>query len=548
MSATSIIQPFERALQAIGVLDPIPLNVEIPKISSHGDLSVTVAMLLAKKLGKPPRTIAQEIVSHLQFDEGIISSVEIAGPGFINLRYAPGFYHKSLTSMTAEGEAYGKTDSGKGRKVNVEYVSANPTGLLHIGHGRNTAIGDTVANLLTWTGHEVTREYYFNNAGNQMNNLALSIHARYRQASGDTDYPFPEDGYHGAYIQIIADEMLAQHGTALLEKSKENLEKFRQAGEQWCFAAIMKTLQKMNVHQDVYFNEDSLYTDGKVQQVIDDLRARDLAYDKDGAVWIALSKIDEKLTDRVIVKSTGEATYRLPDIAYHREKLSRGFDFIVDIFGADHIATIPDVMAGVQALGLDASKIKVLIYQFVTLTENGEQVKMSKRTGKSYTLDDLIDELGADVVRFFFIMRGNNTQLEFDLSLAREQSDRNPVFYLQYAHARMASIFANAVEKGIGTSDQADVSLLQHPAEYELIKTLQRFPEQIRRAAQNLEPQMLVEYLREAASCFHAFYHDCPIMKADDELRRARFALLKIAKIVLGNGLRILGVSAPEKM
>ena len=282
--------------------------------------------------------------------------------------------------------------------------------------------------------------------------------------------------------------------------------------------------------------------------MIDDLRSRDLAYDKDGAVWIALSKIDEKLTDRVIVKSTGEPTYRLPDIAYHRDKLNRGFDLIVDIFGADHIATIPDVMAGVQALGLDASKIKVLIYQFVTLTENGEQVKMSKRTGKSYTLDDLIDELGADVVRFFFIMRGINTHLEFDLSLAREQSDRNPVFYLQYAYARMASILSNAAEKGISTTEAVDYALLNHPAEYELIKTLQRFPEQIRRAAQNLEPQMLVEYLREAASCFHTFYHDCPIMKADDTLRSARFGLLKIAKTVLHNGLTILGVSAPDKM
>ncbi len=548
MITTYIVQPFENALQAIGVHEPVQLNFEIPKVASHGDLSVNIAMLLAKKLSKPPRTIAQDILSHLTFEDGIISSVEIAGAGFINLRYAAGFYEKALAQMASFGEAFGASDVGNGMKVNVEYVSANPTGLLHIGHGRNTAIGDTVANLLTWTGHEVTREYYFNNAGNQMNNLALSIYARYRQASGDSDFPFPEDGYHGTYIQIIADEMLALHGNSLLENSKENLEKFRLAGEQWCFAAIMKTLQKMNVRQDVYFNEDSLYSDGKVQQVIDDLRSRDLAYDKDGAVWIALSKIDEKLTDRVIVKSTGEPTYRLPDIAYHRDKLNRGFDLIVDIFGADHIATIPDVMAGVQALGLDASKIKVLIYQFVTLTENGEQVKMSKRTGKSYTLDDLIDELGADVVRFFFIMRGINTHLEFDLSLAREQSDRNPVFYLQYAYARMASILSNAAEKGISTTEAVDYALLNHPAEYELIKTLQRFPEQIRRAAQNLEPQMLVEYLREAASCFHTFYHDCPIMKADDTLRSARFGLLKIAKTVLHNGLTILGVSAPDKM
>ncbi|MBK9247478.1 MAG: arginine--tRNA ligase [Ignavibacteria bacterium] len=543
-----IALPFEKALQAIGVQEHVQLNFEIPKVSSHGDLSVNIAMVLAKKLGKSPRIIAQEILDNLTFEPNIISSVEIAGAGFINLKYGPGFYIHALSKILLLGETFGKSDEGTGKKVNVEYVSANPTGLLHIGHGRNTAIGDTVANLLTWTGHEVVREYYFNNAGNQMNNLALSVYARYRQAAGDVDYAFPEDGYHGSYIRQIADELVIQYGNSLGENSKENLEICKLAGEKWCFAAIMKTLQKMNVHQDVFFNEDSLYHDGKVQRVIDDLRAAKLAYDQDGAVWIALSKLDEKLTDRVIVKSSGEPTYRLPDIAYHRDKLERGFDQIVDIFGADHIATIPDVMAGVQALGLDSSKIKVLIYQFVTLTENGEQVKMSKRTGNSYTLDDLIDELGADVVRFFFIMRGVNTHLEFDLALAREQGDRNPVFYLQYAHARITSIFTNAAENGISNTGSVDFSLLNHPAEYNLIKTLLRFPEQIKKSAQNLEPQILVEYLREVASCFHVFYHECPIMKAENELRSARLSLLKITKITLRNGLSILGVSAPDKM
>jgi arginyl-tRNA synthetase len=543
-----IIKPFEIALQAIGVDGNVPLAFDIPKIPSHGDLSTNISMLLAKKLGKSPRVIAQEIIEHLSFEIGIVDNFEIAGAGFINVRFGARYYELALAEMATHGTSYGRTTVGKGLKVNVEYVSANPTGLLHIGHGRNTAIGDTVANLLEWTGHEVTREYYFNNAGNQMNNLALSIRARYHHKAGENDYPFPEDGYHGTYIQLIADELWVQHGNSLMGENKETLEQFRLAGEKWCFAAIMRTLVKMNVKQDVFYNEDSLYTTGKVAKVIEDLRSAELAYDKDGAIWIALSKLDEKLTDRVIVKSSGEPTYRLPDIAYHRDKIERGFDMIVDVFGADHIATIPDVMAGVKALGLDSSKIKVLIYQFVTLTENGEQVKMSKRTGKSYTLDDLIEELGADVVRFFFIMRGINTHLEFDLSLAREQSDRNPVFYLQYAHARISSVFANAAVKEISTLGNVEYSLLNHKAEWELIRSLQRFPEAIKRASNQLEPQMMVEYLREVASCFHTFYHECPIVRAEENLRSARFALLEITRVVLNNGLKILGISAPEKM
>ncbi|MBI3258613.1 MAG: arginine--tRNA ligase [Ignavibacteriae bacterium] len=543
-----IIKPFETALKTIGVEDVSILAFDIPKVAAHGDLSTNIAMLLAKKLGKPPRTIAQEIIEKLSFEAGIVSNFEIAGAGFINVRFGAGYYELALTQISKQHGDYGRTTTGKGLKVNVEYVSANPTGLLHIGHGRNTAIGDTVANLLEWTGHEVTREYYFNNAGNQMNNLALSIRARYHHKAGESDFPFPEDGYHGTYIQLIADEIWELHGSSLLDDSKETLELFRSAGEKWCFAAIMRTLDKMNVKQDVYYNEDSLYTTGKVKKVIEDLGVAGLSYDKDGAIWIALSKIDEKLTDRVIVKSSGEPTYRLPDIAYHRDKIERGFDLIIDILGADHIATIPDVMAGVKALGLDSSKIKVLIYQFVTLTENGEQVKMSKRTGKSYTLDDLIEELGADVVRFFFIMRGINTHLEFDLSLAREQSDRNPVFYLQYAHARISSIFANAAGKEISTLGNVNFSLLNHTAEWQLIRSLQRFPEAIKRASNQLEPQMIVEYLREVASSFHTFYHECPIVRAEENLRSARFKLLEITRIVLNNGLKILGISAPDKM
>lgn len=538
---------FQQALLSIGAENQT-IAFERPKVSDHGHLSTNIAMVLAKQLKKKPQDIATELISTLNLDDNVIHSVEIAGAGFINIKFKPKAFHEIMKEMLGKKEMYGSTNTGSGKKANVEYVSANPTGKLHLGHGRNAAIGDTVSNLLEWSGYSVTREYYFNNAGNQMNMLSKSIFARYQHLIGNTDYPFPEDGYHGDYIQEIATKAYSIHGKSLEVETPHNLEICKKLGEDWCFASILETLQKMNIRQDTYFNEDTLFTDGTISSLLKELQSNNLSYEKDGATWLRFSEIDESLTDRVIVKSTGEPTYRLPDIAYHRTKFDRGYDLIVDIFGADHIATIPDVKAGVKALGYDVSKLKVLIYQFVTLWDNGEQVKMSKRSGKSYTLDELIEEVGADVVRFFFIMRGAQTQLEFDLQIAREQNDKNPVYYLQYVHARICSLLLQLEEQSINVETNPDLSSLLHTSEITLIQTLSRFEEATSRAALLLEPQIIAEYLREVASAFHSFYHDCRILGTEQMIMNSRIQLALLTKTVIKNGLTILGITSPEKM
>lgn len=537
---------FKESFSKIGIPDDFELIFEYPKNPEHGDMACNSAMQLARVLKKKPLLIAQEIIQNLEYDNEIIQSIEIAGPGFINIKFSNGFYSIVLDELNKKGEKIGQQNIGEGKKVNVEYVSVNPTGLLHLGHGRNACIGDTVANLYDWLGYDVVREYYFNNAGNQMNNLAKSIFARYKQLE-DESYPFPEDGYHGEYVITIAEKLKNEVCNSLKEESKDNLDKCRLFGEKWCFEKIQKTLARLDIKQDVYYNEDSLYKEGKINDLLNTLKEKDLVYEKEDAKWLRLSKLGLE-QDRVIVKSTGEPTYRLPDIAYHIEKFKRNFDVLVDVFGSDHIATIPDVMATVKSLGYDTDKIKVLIHQFVTLMEEGKQVKMSKRTGKSYTLDDLLDEVGADVVRFFLIMRSISTHLEFDLSLAREQSDKNPVFYLQYAHARISSLFAKFEETDKQLPETVNLKLLQDNAEIGLIKQLMNFEENIQHAANKHEPHVLAEYLRETASKFHLFYHDCPILKAEDDLMFARLKLAEITKRVIHNGLMILGVSAPDKM
>lgn len=544
------IEPFfEDALNKLGILDKIDISFETPNNAEHGSLSTNIAMRLTKILKKNPKQIAEDIISALEIDTKIIERVEIAGPGFINLRYTNMFYAESLSKIATLGESYGKQKSGAGKKVNVEYVSANPTGLLHLGHGRNAAVGDTIANLYEWMGYNVTREYYFNNAGNQMQMLAKSIYARYMHLLGFSDTEFPEKGYFGDYVIEIAKELVKIHSDKLTAGTYQDLSLIKKHGENWCFEKIRNTLKLMNIKQDVFFNEDSLYKDGKISELIDELKAKELAYEKDGALWLSFTKLglDE---DRVIVKSSGEPTYRLPDIAYHREKFRRGFDLIIDIFGSDHIATVPDVLAGVKSLGYDSSKVKVIVHQFVTLTENGEQVKMSKRSGKAYTLDELLDEVGADVVRFFLLMRNFNTHLEFDLSLAREQSEKNPVFYLQYANARISSIFEKAKKEGINVSlsGNIDYHLLNTNAEINLIKQLLKFPEKIKNACDKADPPIITEYLRETAQTFHSFYHECRIIGEEQALMLARLSLAKVAKTVIKNGLTILGVSAPDRM
>lgn len=543
----SYIQPLlEAALAKIGAPAETEIVLEKPKQADHGDLATSVALGLARALKKAPRAIAEDLVAALETDDASISAIEIAGPGFINFRFTPQFFQNRLGEISRAGADYGRSEYGQGMKTNVEYVSANPTGPLHPGHGRNAALGDTIANILSWTGYDVTREYYFNNAGNQMRNLALSIHARYLELLG-RDVEFPENGYHGEYIYDIARKAVEEHGDACAEPTEEHLDVMRGLGEQWNFEVIKKTMDSLSLHHDVYFNESSLYKDGKIQETIDELGKLGRTYEKEGALYIKLEDLGRD--NRVIVKSSGEPTYRLPDIAYHMEKLRRGFNLIIDVLGADHIDAVPDVMAAVGMLGGDPSKIRPVIHQMVSFVEDGQQVKFSKRSGKAFTLDSLIEELGADVVRFFFIMRGSSTHLEFDLDLAREQSDKNPVFYLQYAHARISGVLRHAESEGVRIDPEASLEPLVADEEIALIKVMLAFQETLERAARDLEPQIVTEYLRELAAAFHKFYHEHRIIGANTDAERdARLRILGMAKIVFGNGLRILGVAAPESM
>jgi arginyl-tRNA synthetase len=539
------------ALSSLDYLSGAKIVLEKPKLEAHGDLTTNIALTLAKSRGKNPRALAQEIIGALRLEPATVAKVEIAGPGFINFRFTDLYFTGQLGTIVREGVAFGRSEIGGGKKTQVEFVSANPTGPLSVGHGRQAAIGDTIANLLQWTGHTVTREYYYNNAGRQMRMLGESTYARYRQLF-DASYPFPEDGYRGEYIVEIAEALKTEQGDTILAGEREDaLTRCKNFAERQLFEEIKRVLARMGVVHDVFYNEDSLYSLGKIKEVVDELRAKGLAYDKDGAVWFKATDLGQD-QDRVIVKSTGEPTYRLPDIAYHREKYKRGFELIVDIFGADHIATIPDVLAGLKALGYNPESVKVVIHQFVTLLKDGEQVKMSKRTANFVTLGELLDWVGSDAVRFFFLMRSVSSHLEFDINLAKEQSESNPVYYLQYAHARIASIirFAESQAASVEPSKAQTItsSLLKEPAEVALVKIMLEFPETVEMTCMSFEPHRLTNYLKDVATAFHRFYHEHRVVIEDKNLSAARLALCVATKTVLANGFKILGISAPEQM
>ena len=519
------------------------IQIEKPNQPDHGDAATNVAMMLARPLKNNPRKIAEQIVEELDYDSKRITSVEIAGPGFINFRYAETYLYDELETILQQSSSFGKSDSRKGKRVLVEFVSANPTGPLTVGHGRNAVLGDTVARLLEWTGAKVDREYYFNNAGRQMRVLGESVKARYLQALGK-DAEFPEGGYEGEYIKDIAGELVDEHGENLVES--EEVTPFKEKAESLIFKDIQQTLQRMNIEMDSFFNEHDLYDDGSIEETVEAFRKKGLAYDKDGATWFKTTDFG-KDKDTVLVKSSGEPTYRLPDIAYHANKLDRGYDLCIDIFGADHIDTYPDVLSGIEALGYDTSKVDVVVYQFVTIVKDGKPFKMSTRKANFVTLDELMDEVGSDVTRFFFLMRSPNTHLEFDIAQAKEAGEKNPVFYLQYAHARIHSILRK-VEEQYSFDKDLELGLLDHESEINLIKSLIRFPEMIQSAAESREPHRLINYLDDLASHFTTFYHDCRILGEEEALVQARAALARAVAQVLANGLGILGISAPEQM
>lgn len=536
----------QKALSGLEISELPEIQLESPKVAEHGDVSTNIAMLLAKPLRQNPRAIAQQLLDAMPLDPQVLEAIEIAGPGFINFRFAKEYVYQQLRAIIEEGSDFGKTTSRKGQRVQIEFVSANPTGPLTVGHGRNAVLGDTIARLLEWTGASVDREYYFNDAGRQMRVLGQSVQARYQQLLGQS-IELPEGGYEGAYIIDIAQGIVDQYGKEWEEK---DWEAFKKVAQEAIFTDISHTLERMNIHMDSFFNEFDLYENGDIEKVLAALKEKGLVYEADGATWFKTTEFGKE-KDTVLVKSTGEPTYRLPDIAYHANKLDRGYDECVDVFGADHIATYPDVLSALQALGYDEQRIRVIVYQFVTLVKDGQPFKMSTRKANFVTLDELMDEVGSDVTRFFFLMRSPNTHLEFDIGQAKEAGEKNPVFYLQYAHARIHSILRKAADEyGIPPESPTLEQLkpLVHSSELTLMKTLFKLPKAIAGAADANEPHRLINYLNDVATDFTSFYHDCRIMGVEQECAQARVLLARQTARVLSNGLGILGIHAPEQM
>ena len=524
-----------------------PIQVVPAKQPEYGDFASNAALMLAGPLQRPPRELAARIQAMLRDPDGAIERVEIAGPGFINIFLAHARWHDLLIRILREQERFG-FGGDPGERVQVEFVSANPTGPLTIGHGRNAVLGDAIVRLLEATGHEVTREYYFNDGGRQMRVLGESLRARYQQQLG-REAELPEDGYQGEYLCEIARTLAREQGDAWLDA---DWTRFKQAAEGAIFKDIRKTLERLEIHFDVYFNEHTLYADGHVETTLSDLRATGLVYEADGAVWLRTKELGLE-RDRVLLKSSGEPTYLLPDIAYHREKFRRGFERIIDVLGPDHIEQFPYVKAALGALGYPADDLEVVVYQWVNLRRGTELVKMSTRAASFVTVDEVVDEVGADVFRFFMLERRADTHFDFDLDLAKERSERNPVFKIQYAHARLCSIERVALEREVELPEPEDICFarLQSPQELELVKRLERYPETLLHAARAREPQEVARYLLALATAFHSYVSDSTrhrVLSDDKELSVARLALVRAVRITLGNGLGRVGISAPERM
>lgn len=526
--------------------------VEYPKFEGQGDFATNAAMVISgvekKASGRKinPRQVAEQLVSVMGMTSELYDKVEIAGPGFVNFFIRESVWQSVVPEVCARKESFGRAAEKKGKRALVEFVSANPTGPLSVGHGRQAVLGDAIARLLQASGFDVEREYYYNDAGRQMRVLGESTRARYLELLG-LPHQFPEDGYQGQYIYDIARGLVEKSGDSL--KDTADVTPFKEAAEKAIFADIDQTLKRLDIAFDTYYNEHSLYENGLVDDVVSALREKGLVYEKEGAVWFKTTEFGQE-QDRVIIKSSGEPTYRLPDIAYHREKFKRGYDWMVDIFGSDHIATVPDVLAGVKALGYDESKVTVVLHQFVTLMRDGQQVKMSTRKANFVTVDELLDEVGVDAARFFFLMRKADSQLEFDLDLATKQSQENPVYYVQYGHARLASIARQAEEKGVkaGELAAAQLSLLTSPEEQKILKAIAAYPALVQDAAAELAPHKIVYFLQELAALFHSYYNKHKVLSDDAALSSARLWFCESLRVVFHNGLVLLGMSAPEQM
>ena len=557
--------------------EPLPaVTLDLPKRPEWGDLASTVAMSLASSEQRSPQDVAQIILENLDQREAIFDRVEIVRPGFLNMTVKRDLWLEVLLEIEEQGEAYGRTDVGKGRRVLVEYVSANPTGPLHVGHGRGAAVGQAIANLLTEAGYDVVREYYINDAGRQMKLLGASVYARYQELNGRT-VSFPEGGYRGSYIETVAAQVQERVGATLLNGPTEQAEqRCRELAYQELLELIRQDLRSFGIEFNSWFSEASLLSSGSVEKTLEELRKRDLLFEQDRALWFRSSAFgDEK--DRVVRKQDGEYTYLASDITYHRDKLLRGYDLLIDVWGADHHGYIPRMEAVVQAYGHPKDRLRVVLVQMVNLMRGGKRIEMSKRAGEFITMREVMDEVGVDAAKFFFLMRRSDTHLDFDLELAKQQSAENPVYYVQYAHARIASLFRVAHERGIPVPkpSETDLGLLTHPDEFSVIRKLSSYPSVIQASAAALEPHRLTFYLQELAVLLHTFYYKHRIMPPAAEvdapdaerfvtdtgapvarysepvtpgLTAARLALMREVQRVIRNGLRILGISAPDRM
>ncbi len=538
-----------RAARAGGAPQDFGPLIERPRDPAFGDWTTNAAMVLAKDLRKKPRDIAAALLSALDSGRAGLSGAEIAGPGFINFRVATDRIARGLSALVTAGEAFGAASTGAGRAVNVEFVSANPTGPLHVGHGRQAALGDAIASVLERTGWKVTREFYYNDAGAQIDNLALSVQARIRQLRG-RDVPIPEGGYHGEYIKEIAERFVAEQPGA---DAADDVNAVRAFAVRELRKEQDRDLQAFGVRFDIYSLESSLYSEGKVEETIRLLKAAGHTYEKDGAVWLRTTEYgDDK--DRVVLRSEekgGAPTYFVPDVAYHVTKWQRGFTRAINVQGADHHSTVTRVRVGLQALdmGIPAGYPEYVLHQMVTVMKGGEEVKISKRAGSYVTVRDLIDEVGRDAVRYFLLMRKGDSQLVFDVDLARAQSEENPVYYVQMAHARMSGIFrVGLIDPTSITGEDADLSVLKLPEEQELIKALLDFPAAVQGAADALEPHRIATYMHYLAGKTHLWYHKAHVLHEPEAITRARLVLARASQIVLRNGLALLGINAPDRM
>jgi len=560
-----IIENSLASLQGQWNLDVLPdVEIEIPRDETMGDFATTVAMRLAKPLKAPPRKIAEEIVETIKGqDQGLLEDIAIAGPGYINFKFKSSYFHNSLRLLLEEEHSSLRSDIGKGQRVQVEYVSANPTGPLHIGHGRGAAAGSALCNILRAAGYDIQSEFYINDAGLQVKLLGRSVHARYQQASGN-DVPFPEDGYQGDYIEVIAKAIKEGEGDKYLNRTFEECgEFFTDYSYKMMLANLETDLKDFGVTFDTWQSEKELHEKGMVEDALNTLKDKGLLYEKDGATWFSSSEFgDDK--DRVIRKQDGEFTYFASDICYHKNKLDRGFDTIIDIWGADHHGYIPRVRSVLEAFGLPKEKFEVILIQMVSLLRHGEPVQMSKRSGQFVTLREVIEEVGTDVAKFIFLTRRTDSHLDFDIEVAKEQSSENPVFYVQYAFARISSLFRQAAEKHVLDADvedqstqrkvlkekigEADFSLLVENEDFLLIKKILQYPMVFEGAALSYEVNRITFYLQELASVFHSYYNKHRVISEDMNLSLTRLCMCRAVQIVLEEGLKLLGVSAPERM